>query len=189
MELSAAILDRCRPLLRLQVRRLQLDERLQRRFDSSDLIQEALTRAVSRADQFRGESEGEAIRWLQRVLHTVVLNKIEESRAQARDYQNEVQFQELLADSSARMDSFLAAPTPTPESRVERGELLLRLAEAIEALPPDQGDVVNLRDLHGYRIDEIALMLGKTEKAVAGLLRRGRLALRAFAEDIGLEPL
>jgi RNA polymerase sigma-70 factor (ECF subfamily) len=188
MELTAALLERCRPLLRLQVRRLQLDSRLRHRFDSSDLIQDALTRAVGRADQFRGSSEGEAIRWLQRILHTVVLNKVEEASTQARDYQREAPLQDMLADSSARMESFLAMPAPSPAECVERAELLLRLAEHVDRLPKDQGDVVNLRDLHGYKIEEIAQMLDKTEKSVAGLLLRGRQALRAYAIDIGLAP-
>jgi RNA polymerase sigma-70 factor (subfamily 1) len=188
MELTPALLERCRPLLRLQVRRLQLDRRLKRRFDSSDLIQEALTRAVSRVDQFRGGSEGEAIRWLQRILQTVVLNKVDEAGAQTRDYQREAPVADMLADSSARLDSFLAAPTPSPAEKVERAELLLRLAEHIDRLPQDQRDVVSLRDLHGFKVDEIAQMLGKTEKAVAGLLLRGRQSLREFAIDIGLSP-
>src|SRR5262245_40796520 len=110
MELTPALLERCRPLLRLQVRRVQLDRRLRRRFDSSDLIQEALTRAVSRADQFRGGSDAEAIRWLQRILRTVMLNKVSEAGTQARDYQREVPAEDLLAESSARLEMFLAAP-------------------------------------------------------------------------------
>lgn len=186
--MTASLLERCRPLLRLQVRRLQLDQRLRRRFDSSDLIQEALTRAVSHQDQFRGDSEGEAIRWLQRILRTVVLNKVEEATAQARDYQRERPLHDLIADSAARLESFLAVQTPTPAERVERSELLLRLAEAVERLPNDQRDVVNLRDLHGYRVDEIAQIMDKTEKSVAGLLLRGRLALRELAQDLGLFP-
>ncbi|GEM_PF-4834346 len=35
-------LDRYGPVLRLEVRKLHLDPRLQRRFDSSDLVQETL---------------------------------------------------------------------------------------------------------------------------------------------------
>jgi RNA polymerase sigma-70 factor (ECF subfamily) len=187
MTLTDSLLERCRPLLRLQVRRLQLDARLKRRFDSSDLVQETLTRAVSRLDQFRGANEGELIRWLQRILRTVALNAVEEAGAQARDYERERPLQEIVTDSSARIECFLAAPTPTPADEVARVELLLRLAEAIEQLPEDQRDAVGLRYLHGYRVEEIAGLLEKTEKAVAGLLLRGRTALREFAR--ALDPL
>ena len=183
-----ALLDRFRPLLRLQVRCLQLDERLRRRFDSSDLVQDALTRAVSCADQFRGQTEAEAFGWLQQVLKTVALNAVEREEARCRDFRREVPIDDLLTESSVRVASFLAVPTPAPDDRAARCELLVRLAAAVEKLPPDQRDVVNLRDIQGYRVDEIARLLGKTEKAVAGLLLRGRLELREFAHLIGLDP-
>src|SRR5262245_23090697 len=176
--ISASLIEHCRPLLRLQVRRLHLDKRLQRRFDTSDLIQDALTRAVSHADQFRGQSEGEAIRWLQQILRNVVLNKVTEARAQVRDIGREQSLEQLLDDSSARIGSLLAAPSASPSDKAQHGEELLRLAAAVEQLPEDQRDAVSLRDLHGYTVAEIAAMLDKTEKSVAGLIFRGRIALR-----------
>src|SRR5262245_31700926 len=123
------MLERFRPLLRLQVRRLQLDPRLRRRFDSSDLVQETLARAVGCADQYRGQTDAEAFRWLQRILRTVALNKVEHEEAQVRDFRREVAVDELITDSSVRVSSFLAVPTPAPHERVGREELLLRLAE------------------------------------------------------------
>lgn len=182
------LLERFRPLLRLQAHRLELDARLRRRFDSSDLVHEAMTRAVACADQFRGRTEAEAFCWLQQVFRTVAHNVVEREAAQARDFRRERPIDDLLAESSERVASFLAAPSPAPDERAARCELLLRLAEAIDRLPPDQRDVVNLRDVHDYRVGEIADLLGKTPKAVAGLLRRGHDALREQAGDIGLEP-
>jgi RNA polymerase sigma-70 factor (ECF subfamily) len=185
---NPSLLERFRPLLRLQVRRLQLDPRLRRRFDSSDLVQETLTRAVSCADQLRGQTDAEAFCWLQRVLRTVAINTVEREEAQARDFRREFPVDEVLTDSSVRVTSFLASPTPAPDEQAARCELLLRLADGIERLPPEQRDVVNLRDVHGYRVEEIAEFLGKTEKAVAGLLLRGHLKLRELARHLGLEP-
>lgn len=186
--MDPSLLERFRPLLRLQVRRLQLDPRLRRRLDSSDLVQDALTRAVERAGEFHGTTEGEAFAWVQRILGTVALNAVEREQAQLRDFRREVAIDDLLSESSARVASLLAAPTPGPDERLARGELLLRLADGIDRLPADQRDAVSLRDLHGYRVAEIAALLGKTEKAVAGLLLRGRAGLRELATALGLEP-
>jgi RNA polymerase sigma-70 factor (ECF subfamily) len=183
------LLERFRPLLRLQVQRLRLDPRLRRRFDSSDLVQDTLTRAVGRAAEYRGATEPEAFAWVQQVLRTVVLNAVEREGADRRDFRHEVAMDELIADSSARVASLIAAATPTPDERLARCELLLRLVEGVERLPDDQRDVVNLRALHGYKVSEIAELLGKTDKAVAGLLRRGLLELREVAQALGLEPL
>jgi RNA polymerase sigma-70 factor (ECF subfamily) len=57
-------LERYSSLLRLQARQLDLDPRLRRRFDSSDLVQEAMERAHRLREQFRGSTEGEFIKWL-----------------------------------------------------------------------------------------------------------------------------
>ena len=103
MALPPDLFERFRPLLRLQVRRLQLDRQLRRRFDSSDLVQETLMRAFERADQFRGGTEAEAYRWVQKILRTVVVNKLDEATAQARDYRREVLVEGLLSESAARV--------------------------------------------------------------------------------------
>lgn len=182
------LLERFRPLLRLQVRRLDLDARLRRRFDSSDLIQEAIARAVGCADQFRGTTEAEAFVWLQAILRTVALNVVDREGARMRDYRRDVAIDEVLTESSVRVGSFLASPSPGPADQAARCELLLRLADGIGRLPPDQRDAVNLWAIHGYKTGEIAALLEKTPKAVAGLLRRGLEGVQKFATDLGLEP-
>jgi RNA polymerase sigma-70 factor (ECF subfamily) len=56
--------ERYRPLLYLQVRLLQLAPQFRRRFDSSDLVQDALLRAHQYRDQFRGTTDAEWVGWL-----------------------------------------------------------------------------------------------------------------------------
>ena len=50
--------ERYRPLLRLQVRQLELDPRLRRRFDSSDIVHDTLLKAHAHLGQCRAETEG-----------------------------------------------------------------------------------------------------------------------------------
>ena len=95
---------------------------------------------------------------------------------------------EVLTESSVRVGAFLASPSPGPADQAARCELLLRLADGIGRLPPDQRDAVNLWAIHGYKTGEIAALLEKTPKAVAGLLRRGLEGVQKFATDLGLEP-
>ena len=54
-----------------------------------------------------------------------------------------------------------------------RHEQELRLAAALAQLPEDQGDVVILHWLMKASVAEIAGQMKRSEKAVAGLLRRG----------------
>jgi DNA-directed RNA polymerase specialized sigma24 family protein len=61
-------LNRYRPLLRLQIRQMELDPPLQRRFDSSDIIQETMLRAHADLARFRGQTEAELVSSLQEIL-------------------------------------------------------------------------------------------------------------------------
>jgi RNA polymerase sigma-70 factor (ECF subfamily) len=100
-----------------------------------------------------------------------------------RDLRLEQSLQAAMDESSARIEGYLGAAGPSPSQQAERGELLLRLASAIEQLPADQHDVIVRRDLRGEPVDQIAQQLGRTEKAVAGLLFRGRHKLRELLAD------
>ena len=67
---------------------------------------------------------------------------------------------------------------PTPSRLVMNGEAALRFAAALESLPEDQRLAVRMRYLEGLKLAEIAENLQKSPAAVAGLIRRGQLALR-----------
>jgi RNA polymerase sigma-70 factor (ECF subfamily) len=176
-------LERYRQLLRLQVRRLQLDPRLQRRFDSSDLVQETLLNAHAQMDRFRGNTEAALVKWLQEVLAHTVADQVRKARAQKRDVALEQSLQAAVAESSARLEAFLADGQPSPHEQAERHELLLRIADGLEQLPEDQREVVIRRDLQGASVGEIAAQMSRTRKAVAGLLLRGRRKLRELMGD------
>jgi RNA polymerase sigma-70 factor (ECF subfamily) len=176
-------LERFRPLLHLQVRLLGLDPRFLRRFDSSDLVQDTLLRAYENREQFHGASEAELMRWLQEILRNMVVDKVREATAGKRDLRLEASLQEAVTESSARLQDCLHARGPSPDEQAERQELLLRLAAALDQLPQDQRDVVIQRDLCGDPVRQIAEQLGRTEKAVAGLLLRGRRKLAALLAD------
>jgi RNA polymerase sigma factor (sigma-70 family) len=68
------------------------------------------------------------------------------------------------------------------ERWVERQERLVRLAEALAALPDDQRRAVELKHLEGLTLVEVARCMGRTVPAVAGLLQRG---LRGLREHLG----
>jgi RNA polymerase sigma-70 factor (ECF subfamily) len=169
--------ERYRDLLCVLARQIQLDPRLRRRFDASDLVQEALLKATQNLGQFRGGTEAELVKWLQEILQNALADAVRRARAQKRDVAQE----EALAvvnDSSARLRNWLAAPDSSPSERAQREEQLLRVAAALARLPEDQRDVVILRDSLDTPVRAIAEQLGRTEKAVAGLLLRGRRKLR-----------
>ena len=62
-------------------------------------------------------------------------------------------------------------------------ELRIDLADAIQSLPSHYREVVLLRDIEEYTIDEIASALATTREAVKARLRRARVLLRDFLTD------
>ena len=177
-------LERFRPLLRLQIRQVQLDPRLKRRFDESDLVQEALLRAhQSRAD-FRGADEAAFRKWLEQILANVLTDAVRRERAQKRDVALEQSLDAVLEQSSAQLEEYLSAHGASPAELAERQEQLLRLAAALDRLSDDYRDVIIRRDLRDESVAQIAEHMGRTEKSVAGLLLRARRNLRELLAEL-----
>ena len=80
--------------------------------------------------------------------------------------------------SASGMTGWLAADQTSPSQAAERNEELLRLADALTALPEPMREVVVLKHLRGWTLQRIAEHLGRTVPAVASLLRRGLEDLR-----------
>ncbi|HEY7157234.1 MAG TPA: sigma-70 family RNA polymerase sigma factor [Gemmataceae bacterium] len=176
-------LERYRALLRLLVRQFHLSPRFRGRFDSSDLVQETLLKAQGNIGQFRGTTEAELIGWLQQILANTLREEVRKARAKVRDVALEQSLESAVADSSARLAAYLADKRASPVEQAQRQEQMLRVAAAINSLPEDQRTAVIQRDLLGASVAEIAEQMGRTPKSVAGLLLRGRGALRRLLQD------
>ncbi len=172
--------ERFRDYLQL-LARLQLDPKLQGKVDPSDVVQQTLIKAHQRLDQFRGQSDAELAGWLRRILANTMADNY---RKYQRALSLERSLVDLLDQSSARLEGWLAEQEPSPGEQAARNEQLLRLAEALNRLPTDQRIALELRYLKGCSLAEAALVLERTEAGVAGLLRRGLARLR---EDMTAE--
>jgi RNA polymerase sigma-70 factor (ECF subfamily) len=172
-------LDRYREYLRV-LARLQFDGRLQAKLDPSDVVQQTLLKAQRNLDQYRGTSDGELAAWLRRILANTMTDA---ARHFGREVTGDLSIAQQLEESSARLEAWLAADGTSPSAQVARQEQLLRLADALAQLPEDQRVVVELRYLKECAVGDIAEQVGKTEPAVAGLLRRGLQKLRELLAD------
>jgi RNA polymerase sigma-70 factor, ECF subfamily len=73
----------------------------------------------------------------------------------------------------------LVDPTPPPDARVHARELGAALSRAIGALPPEQREVLILRDVEGLSAEEAAEVIGIEIGALKSRLHRARMALRS----------
>jgi RNA polymerase sigma-70 factor (ECF subfamily) len=167
------------------IARLSLDRRLQGKVDPSDLVQQTLLKAHQAIDQWRGTGLGEQAAWLRQILARTLADEVRRYHRGKRDAGLERSLLAGLEESSTRLEAWLADEGTSPSEQAIRHEQLLRMAEALDALPDDQRRAVELHHLQGRSLAEISTQLGRSKASVAGLLRRGIRTLREhLTEDL-----
>jgi RNA polymerase sigma-70 factor (ECF subfamily) len=162
----------------LLLARLQLGPAPRGRVEASDVVQETLLEAHRQREQFRGTTDAARAAWLRRLLTGKLADALRRAHAVKRDAAREQSLEAALGQSSARLESLLAADDSSPSDQAQRHERAARLAEALETLPEAQREAVELRHCLGWSLDAISAHLGRTPAAVAGLLKRGLQQLR-----------
>ena len=161
--------NRHRPYLRLMAQRT-LDSRVKVRADESDLVQQTMLSAVRNFGQFQGSQAGQFVAGLQLLHERNVIDAARVHKAEKRDVNRE--------GAAFEEEGPVFEGGDSPSMRAMRGEQALQLAEALESLPDDQREAVRLRHLEGRSLKHIAESLGRSEVAVAGLIKRGMAGLR-----------
>jgi len=182
-EALGILLEHYRPYLRILARR-HLYSAMNPRVDPSDIVQDTCLEACRDLPKFRGEAEGELIAWLRRILEN---NAAQSIQVHIRTQKRTISREQPAAGSEDSGQAFagVAGRQSSPSRRAMRGELAVRLAAEIESLPGDQREAVRLRHLEGLTLAELADHFGRSESAVAGLLKRGLRALRHQLADTG----
>lgn len=125
-----------------------------------DFTQDTFVRAFEKLREFRGDS---ALRtWLHAIATSVVLNGLKKVRR--------IRARELQADE---------LPDVAVSRREAEPDLKLRLARAIDALPPGYRMVFVMHDVEGYTHEEIGTALGIQPGTSKAQLFRARERLRA----------
>ena len=166
-------LERFRAYLTL-LSRAEIDPRLQGKIDLSGVVQQTLLEAHLARQRVADWNEAQRAAWLRRLLAHNLTDEVRKLRTEARDVQRE----QALDASSARLEAFLAAEQSSPSRQAQRRETALQLADALEQLPPDARDALVLQHWHGWTLAQIAERLNRTPGAVAGLIHRGLQQLK-----------
>ena len=155
-----------------------VEPELHGRVDLEGVVQQTLLEAWRSAPDRAGWSV-----WLRRLLAHNLADELRKLRAGKRDVTREHSLESDLAASSAKLGEILAAKQSTPSMRLAREEQALRVAAALNELPPAQREALLLQHWHGRTLAQIAGHLDRSPAAVAGLLKRGLRRLRELLAE------
>ena len=159
--------------------RLQINRRLQGKFDASDLIQETFLKAHGNFGQFRGRTEGELVSWLRKILATTLVSLVRHYIGRRRrDVRLERELVAGIEESSRVLEGELVAKQSSPSHEASRREQAVLLAEALGQLPADYREVLILRHLEGLPFPEVARRMNRTAGSVEKLWIRALARLR-----------
>ena len=158
--------------------RVHLDPRLRGKLDPADVVQQTLLRAHAAWPEVKNPDRPVLLAWLRRILARTLADVAKHYDRDKRAVDLERSLEADLDQSASGLAGWLAADQTSPSQAAVRNEELLRLADALTALPEPQREVVVLKHLRGWTLQRIADHLGRTVPAVASLLRRGLEELR-----------
>jgi RNA polymerase sigma-70 factor (ECF subfamily) len=163
------LLERLRPWLRQRAEK-RLGQGLGARLDGSDVVQEVHLRLWDHFDQFRGDTVGQLLAWVDGIVDNCITDCRRRQGAAKRNVGVEV----------AGGDRFpgLAADATTPSQGAMRNEDAARLAEALQHLSETQRLVFRLRFFEGLPFEEVAHRAGVTAANARVLMLRATERLR-----------
>lgn len=162
-----------------------LSERLRRRVDPADIVQLTYLEAKRDLHAFRGETPAEFSGWLRGMLKNNVATAVTRHvTTQKRSLRREVDASPPAGNDSAGGGWIQQLPgsTTSPSGVAIRAEAVVALLEALHHLPETQAEAIRLRYMEGLPLAEIVERMGKSDTAVAGLLKRGLQKLRSIMD-------
>jgi len=177
---SPETVARCRDYLKLVAQR-SMDDGLQAKFSSSDVVQETLLHAWRRGDQFRGATENEFRGWLNQILQNHLVDQQRRYRGSAK---RNVRVERPLADvgPAGGAKDELVHESRSPASKAELAEEAERLNIAMAALADDHRRVLRLRNWDGLDFAEIGRRMERSPAAARQLWVRALLSLQQALE-------
>jgi RNA polymerase sigma-70 factor, ECF subfamily len=173
------LFTRHRERLRRMVR-LRLDRRLQRRIDSSDVLQDAYLEVARRSREYLAQPAVPPFLWL-RLLTGQALQALHRHhlKVDMRDANQEVSLRRQATPqaNSASLAEMLLGRLTSPTRAARRAEMQLKLQEVLNAMEPMDREVLALRHFEELSNGEAALVLGLSKTAASNRYIRalGRL--------------
>lgn len=163
---------------------VRLDAGLAVRVDPSDVVQEAMTVAVRRIDDYLARRPMPFRLWLRKTAYERLLDLRKHHQKRAR---RSVDREESWPErSSLLLAKPLLAAGPTPSQQLLARERAERVSRAVARLSEDDREILLLRHAEDLPFDEIACLLDIEPAAARKRFGRALLRLQTLLSDMGV---
>jgi RNA polymerase sigma-70 factor (ECF subfamily) len=163
--------------------RTELGDRLRRRLESQDIMQQVYLDALNSIDQFVDRGHDSFFAWLRRIALNRICD-VDRKAFQTVKRGGELRVADLGRDASlAPLLEALAASGTSPSMAADRTDRQRLLRGALEQLSEDQREVIQLRYLRQLSVAETAAKMDRSERAVRSLCVRALIRLRELLGD------
>jgi RNA polymerase sigma-70 factor (ECF subfamily) len=150
--------------------------------DAEDLFQETWLRAYRAASRGTEPRRDETRAWLFAIAANAHKDQLRRKRVRMIFLGER---KKAVADGTADADLGWDGPERSGDDGAARSDIRLCLSRAIARLPGKERRVFVLKDIEGFKHDEIARVLGVPEATVRTLLHRAVLKLRKDMAEFG----
>lgn len=150
------------------------------KLDASDIVQQTLSEAAAKFEQFVGMAPHELEGWLRAGL----LNNVRDCQRRFGTRRRAIS-REVSLDADAALQRKLPSNLPSPSSRILKEEHRQIVDQAMARLPAEYGEVLALRHRESLSFDEIARRMDRSANAVRKLWARAVTKLR---DELLCEP-
>lgn len=163
----------------------QLDPRLIKRVDVSDVIQEVHIELSKRIHEFTKERAVTLYHWMCFITKQKMAELARHHMlAQIRDVRREVPLQRSISgNSSMVLASHLISQVSSPSSVFSKAEIAKLVNQAIESLEPDGRDAIVMRHVDQLKTEQAAERLGISQAAFRQRYFRALRQLRKILQD------
>lgn len=144
---------------------------------ADDAVQEALCCAFRSLDRFEGRSSLKS--WLYRIVTNAALMQLRKAKRRCESTFDGI---EEIGDAALEADHQSWSQGATPPELLQRRQSCERVRAAVECLPANYRDIIQLRDLEERTTAETAELLSLSEANAKVRLHRARGALRKIIE-------
>jgi RNA polymerase sigma-70 factor (ECF subfamily) len=181
------LLDRHRDAVRRLVQ-MRLDQRIQRRVDVSDVVQDVLVEASRRLDDYLANPIMTFRLWIRQIAQDRIIDAHRRHRASAKrsvDRECTLAAPAGMDRSTIELAAQLQDPELTPAAAAAQREMLRQVEQAITELDEQDAEIILMRHYERLSNQEIAQALGLTEPAASMRYLRAVRRLREKLDQRG----